>query len=418
MAGCRIARKTNLRSVGVVIETRTDLCMSTFQLSEEIEAFRHDVRKMAEREFAPKAAYWDEEEAFPEDNRRLLAELGYFGLIVPEEYGGLGAPIIQSVVCCEEIARTCFNTATLAQICIHGPSRAISILGTDEQKQRLLPGVVSGESLISISISEAHAGSAVTDLRTRVTETPNGYILDGSKCFTTLAGFATHFLVFARFGDSHGARGIGAVILDRNSPGLEVGAPDKKMGGRGAPECAVFFDECPISPENILLRGDPDSSRGFKTLMDAFGPERAGNAAICIGVAQAAYETALRYASERNQFGRPLMEFQGIQWKIADMATQIHAARMMTYRAATNERNGFPDPKEVAMAKLYANEMVQRVTSEALQIHGHYGYTRGFPLERMVRDARGFAVAGGTTEILRNTISAMEFGRTFDQRRS
>lgn len=392
--------------------------MSTFQLSDDIEEFRYEVRKMAEREFAPKAAYWDEEEAFPEENRRLLAKLGYFGLIVPEEYGGLGAPIIQSVVCCEELGRTCFNTATLAQICIHGPARAISIIGTEEQKQRLLPDVISGKSLISISISEAHAGSAVTDLRTNVKETANGYVLNGSKCFTTLAGFATHFLVFARFSNGKGARGIGAVIVSRDAPGVEVGAPDKKMGGRGAPECSVFFDGCEIAPEDVLLKGDPDNSNGFKMLMDAFGPERAGNAAICIGVAQSAYETALAYAQEREQFGRPLMEFQGIQWKIADMATQIHAARMMTYRAATNERNGFPDAKEVAMAKLYANEMVQRVTSEALQIHGHYGYTRSYPLERMVRDSRGFAVAGGTTEILRNTISAMEFGRTFNQRRS
>ena len=152
--------------------------------------------------------------------------------------------------------------------------------------------------------------------------------------------------------------------------------------------------------------------------MDSFGPERCGNAAICVGLAQGAYDAAHAYVQEREQFGRPLMEFQGIQWKIADMATQIHAARMMVYRAATNEKGGFPDPKETTMAKLFANEMVQKVTSEALQIHGHYGYTRAFPLERMMRDARCYAVGGGTVEILRNTIAAMELGRTFNQRRS
>ncbi len=392
--------------------------MNAFKLSDDIEAFRDDVRKLAEKEFAPKAAHWDEEEIFPEENRRQLADLGYFGLLVPEEYGGLGAPIIQSVVCCEEIARSCLNTATVFQIYVHGPSRAIAILGTDEQKERWLPDVVSGQSLFAISISEPHAGSAVTDLRTHVTKTDGGYTLNGAKCFTTLGGYATHYLVLARFGDGSGARGIGAVIVDRKAAGVVVGEPDKKMGGRGAPECSIFFDDCFIPQENVLLTGDPGSTSGFKTLMDAFGPERCGNAAICVGVAQGAYEAALNYAQEREQFGRPLMEFQGIQWKIADMATQIHAARMMTYRAAMNERNGFPDPKDVAMAKLYANEMVQRVTSEALQIHGHYGYTRSYPLERMYRDSRGFAVGGGTTEILRNTIAAMEFGRTFNQRRS
>lgn len=391
--------------------------MPVFRLDGELEAFRAEIRKLAEKEFAPRAAYWDEQECFPEDNRRLLAKLGYFGLLIPEAYGGAGAPIVQSTVFVEEIARCCFNTATVCQIYLHGPSRAITVLGTEEQKRRWLPGVVTGEHLFAISISEAHAGSAVTDLRTRMTRSGCGYVLNGAKCFTTLGGYATHLLVFARFGETTGARGIGAVIVDRDTPGLTIGKPDPKMGGRGAPECPIFFDNCPVAAENVLVLGMPESSASFRLLMDAFGPERCGNAAICVGIAQGAYEAAKAYAAERGQFGRPLMEFQGIQWKIADMATQIHAARLMVYRAATNEKNGFPDSKEVAMAKLYANEMVQRVTNEALQIHGHYGYTRSFPLERMYRDGRGYAVGGGTTEILRNTIAAMEFGRSFDQRR-
>ena len=194
--------------------------------------------------------------------------------------------------------------------------------------------------------------------------------------------------------------------------------PDPKMGGRGAPECDVFFEDCRVPKENLLVPGNPDNSDGFRTLMRAFGPERVGNAAICVGVAQAAYDAALDFSRQRQQFGRPIMEFQGIQWKIADMATQIHAARLMVYRAATHEQDGFPDPRDTAMAKLYANEMVQRCTNEALQIHGHRGYMRRYPLERMVRDARGYAVGGGTTEILRNTIAALEFGRNFNQRRN
>ncbi len=243
-------------------------------------------------------------------------------------------------------------------------------------------------------------------------------MLNGTKCFTTLGNYCTHSLVFARFGKCEGSRGIGALIVPADAKGVRFGHPDRKMGGRGAPECEMVFEDCRVPRKDVLVPGDPDSSKSFKVLMEAFGPERCGNAAICVGLAQGALDQAVRYAQERSQFGRPLMEFQGIQWKIADMATQIHAARMMVYRAASNETNGFPNPMDTTMAKLYANEMVQRVTNEALQIHGHYGYTRAFPLERMVRDARGYSVAGGTAEILRNTIAAMVFGRTFDQRRS
>ena len=171
-------------------------------------------------------------------------------------------------------------------------------------------------------------------------------------------------------------------------------------------------------PEDVLVEGDPESSRSFALLMSSFGPERVGNAAMCVGLAQGAFDAAKSYSEIRHQFGRPIKEFQGLQWKIADMATQIHAARLMVYRAATNPApNGFPDPMDATMAKLYANEMAQRVTNEALQIHGHNGYTREYPLERMVRDARGFALGGGTVEILRNTIAAMVYGHSFDQRR-
>ena len=389
-----------------------------FKLDAELEEFRNHVRRFAEKEFSGDAAKWDEQELFPEKNRKKLAEQGYLGLLIPEEYGGYGAPIIQSVLFVEEIGRICFNTATICQIYLHGPSRAITILGNEDQKKRWLPGVVTGDYMFAISISEANAGSAVTDLRTTAVKDGDSYVINGSKCFTTLGEFATHILVFVRFEKSKGARGIGAIVVERDTPGITFGKPDKKMGGRGVPESDVFFDDCRVSEENVLVMGKQDSSQGFKTLMDAFGPERCCNAAICVGIAQGAYEIAKAYAEDRLQFGRPLMEFQGIQWKIADMATQLHAARMMVYRAATNEVNGFPEPKEVAMAKLYANEMVQRVTNEALQIHGHYGYTRAFPLERMYRDGRGYAVGGGTTEILRNTIAAMEFGRTFNQRSS
>jgi butyryl-CoA dehydrogenase len=388
---------------------------SPFQLASAHESFRAEVRAFAERHFAAKASYWDEHEEFPEENRRTLAAAGWFGLLIPPEYGGRGAPLIRSILFVEEMARVCFNTTTICQIGLHGPARAIAVLGNDEQKRRFLPGCASGEHLFAISITEPGAGSATTDIETTARDDGDAWLLDGHKCYTTLGVQCTHTLVFARFG-GRGAKGIGALIVDARSPGVTVGVPDPKMGGRGAPECDLRFEGVRVPKENVLVQGDPKTSDGFRVLMAGFGPERVGNAAICVGVAQAAYEQALAFVKERRQFGRPIEEFQGIQWKIADMATQIHAARLMVYRAATNEKGGFPDPRDTTIAKLYANEMVQRVTNEALQIHGHRGYTRLYPLERMYRDARGYAVGGGTTEILRNTLAALELGRTFDQR--
>ncbi len=372
---------------------------------------------MAERAFRDKAAYWDEKELYPHENRELLAKLGYLGMVIPEEYGGAGAPVIQGTIMLEEIARVCFNTALVAQIAINGPARAITILGSEEQKRRWLPGCVSGENLFAIGISEPGAGSAMTDMITSATPDGDHIIVNGQKGFCTSGHLATHIFVFARWGKTQGPRGIGALIVEKGTPGFEIGHPAPKMGGRGVPEVELFFDNCRVRRENLIMAGDPDSTRSFKRLMSSFGPERVGNAAMCLGVAQGAYELAKSYSMERKQFGRPICEFQGLQWKVADMALQIHAARLMIYRAATHLVDGFPDPLEAAYAKLYANEMVQRVTNEALQIHGHYGFTREFPLERMVRDSRGFALGGGTTEILRNTIASMVYGRAFDQRK-
>ncbi|MGQ0502034.1 MAG: acyl-CoA dehydrogenase family protein [Panacagrimonas sp.] len=387
-----------------------------FQLDPELESFRQDVRRTAERAFSAKAAYWDEQEEYPLENRELLAKLGYLGLVIPEEYGGVGAPVIQGTIMLEEIARVCFNTALIAQLALNGPARAIAILGSEEQKRRWLPGCVSGQNLFAIGISEPGAGSAMTDMITSATPDGDHIVLNGQKGFCTSGHLATHIFVFARWGKTQGPRGIGALVVEKGTPGFEIGHPGPKMGGRGVAEVELFFDHCRVPVENLIRAGDPNSTRSFKRLMSSFGPERVGNAAMCLGVAQGAYELARSYSLERKQFGKPICEFQGIQWKVADMATQIHAARLMIYRAATNLVDGFPDPLEAAYAKLYANEMVQRVTNEALQIHGHYGFTREFPLERMVRDCRGFALGGGTTEILRNTIAAMVYGRAFDQR--
>ncbi len=383
----------------------------------ELEEFRAAVRKFAVDAFAAKAAYWDEKEEFPQENRDLLAKLGYLGLVIPEQYGGSGLSILHATVFLEEISRVCFNTALVCQVAINGPSRAIEILGSEEQKKRLLPKCVTGEYMFGIGMSEPGAGSATTDMVTSATPGGDGWRLNGHKVFCTGGHLATHILVFARFGKTKGAHGIGAVIVEKGMPGFSVGKPDRKMGGRGVAEAELYFDNVRIPKENVLMVGDENSTKSFRVLMSSFGPERVGNAAMCLGVAHEALELAVAYSKERHQFGRPICEFQGIQWKIADMATQIHATRLMVHHAATHLENGFPNPLAAAQAKLYANEMVQRVTNEALQIHGHYGFTRDFPLERMVRDSRGFALGGGTVEILRNTIASIVYGRSFNQRR-
>lgn len=383
----------------------------------ELEEFRAAVRKFAVDAFAAKAAYWDEKEEFPQENRALLARLGYLGLVIPEQYGGSGLSILHATVFLEEISRVCFNTALVCQLAINGPSRAIEILGSEEQKKRLLPQCVTGAYMFGIGMSEPGAGSATTDMVTAATPDGDGWRLNGHKVFCTGGHLATHVLVFARFGKTKGAHGIGALIVEKDMPGFSVGKPDRKMGGRGVAEAELYFDKVRIPKENVLMVGDEKSTKSFRVLMSSFGPERVGNAAMCLGVAHEALELALGYSKERHQFGRPICEFQGIQWKIADMATQIHATRLMVHHAATHLENGFPNPLAAAQAKLYANEMVQRVTNEALQIHGHYGFTRDFPLERMVRDSRGFALGGGTVEILRNTIASIVYGRSFSQRR-
>ncbi len=389
-----------------------------FKLDPELEDFRNEARKLAEREFAPRAAHWDEHEEFPAVNRDKLAELGYLGMFIPEEYGGSGAPVIQGTVFLEEMARVCFNTALVSQLYLNGPSRAISVLGSDEQKKRFLPDMAAGKKFIAIAISEPEAGSAVTDLRTTATKDGDGWVLNGNKCWSTGAHVADYALVFCRFGKASGAKGIGAFVVDLKKPGARIGHISLKMGGRGLTEAEIILENYKAGPEDVLVKGDPESSRSFALLMSSFGPERVGNAAMCVGLAQGAFEAAKSHSEIRHQFGRPIKEFQGLQWKIADMATQLHAARLMVYRAATNPApNGFPDPMDATMAKLYANEMAQRVTNDALQIHGHNGYTREYPLERMVRDARGFALGGGTVEILRNTIAAMVYGHSFNQRR-
>jgi hypothetical protein len=384
-----------------------------FELTPEQEALRARARDLADRVFAQRAARWDEREEYPWDNVKDLVAAGLMGLTIPREYGGQDRPVLDVVLAIEEVARACGVTARIVVEGNLGVVGALRAYGTEAQKRRYFPWVLEGEKP-AIAISEPHAGSAATDLETRAEETSDGFVLHGHKHYITGAGTSRLYLVFARFGGRPGAEGIGGILVERDTPGFRIGRREFMMGLRGIPEGELHFEGCHVPRENLLV-GPGD---GFKKLMRAYNGQRLGAATVALGLAQGAWERALRYASQRRQFGRPIADFQGIRWKLADMAVGLDAARLLIHRAAVRAGRGFPDAVEAAKAKTFAAEMAQAVTSQALQIHGAAGYGRSLPLERMARDARMFAIGGGTVEMMRNLIADHVLGSKLDWRRA
>ena len=371
-----------------------------FELSAEQQALRARARELADTAFAERAAHWDATEEYPWENVKALAAAGFMGMTIPREHGGGDRPLLDVVLVIEEIARACGITGRIVVEGNLGVVGALRSYGTDAQKRRYFPWVLDGEKP-AIAITEVEAGSAATDLATRADETPTGYRITGHKRYITGAGTSRLYLVYARFGDRPGAEGIGGVLVERDTPGFRVGHREYMMGLRGIPEGELHFEGCEVPRENLLVApGD-----GFKKLMLAYNGQRLGAATVALGLAQGAFERALAFAAERRQFGRPIAEFQGLRWKLADMALRIDAARLLIHRAAARARGPYPDALEAAKAKTFAAETAQFVTSEALQIHGAAGYGRTLPLERMMRDARMFAIGGGTLEMMRNLIA-------------
>jgi hypothetical protein len=371
-----------------------------FELGPEQQAFRARVRALADAAFAPRAQTWDATEEYPWENVKDLVAAGLMGMTIPREHGGADRPLLEVVLAIEEVARACGITGRIVVEGSLGVVGALRAYGTEAQQRRYFPWVLEGDKP-AIAISEPGAGSAATDLETRADEVPGGFALTGHKCWITGAGTSRLYLVFARFGGRAGAEGIGGLLVERDTPGFTIGRREYMMGLRGIPEGELHFDRC-VVPREQLLVGPGD---GFKKLMAAYNGQRLGAATVALGLAQGAYERALAYATERRQFGRPIGEFQGIRWKLADMAIRLDAARLLVHRAAARAGRGFPDALEAAKAKTFAAETAQQVTSEALQIHGAAGYGRTLPLERMVRDARMFAIGGGTLEMMRNLIA-------------
>ena len=371
-----------------------------FELTAEQQTLRLRARELADGVFAERAAHWDATEEYPWENVKALVAAGFMGMTIPREYGGGDRPLLDVVLVIEEIARACGITARIVVEGNLGVVGALRSYGTETQKRRYFPWVLEGEKP-AIAITEVEAGSAATDLATRAEETPAGYRITGHKRYITGAGTSRLYLVFARFGQRPGADGIGGILVERDTPGFRIGRREYMMGLRGIPEGELHFEACEVPRENLLVpAGD-----GFKNLMRAYNGQRLGAATVALGLAQGAYERALAFVGERKQFGRPIGDFQGLRWKLADMALRLDAARLLIHRAAARARGPYPDALEAAKAKTFAAETAQFVTSEALQIHGAAGYGRSLPLERMMRDARMFAIGGGTLEMMRNLIA-------------
>lgn len=390
------------------------------ELPAELQAVRATARAVADAELRPWAAHWDETEQFPRRSLDAVREAGLLDATLPVEYGGRGLGPLAGCVIVEELATACLSSAMAAQPFLNGPWRAVYVLGDDEQRSRLLPDVATGHRHYAIAMSEPGAGTAGTDLRAEMRPDGDGYRLHGHKCWITGGREADTMIVFARLPGTVGPYGIGAVVIEglaeARPAGMSAPHVDPKMGIRGVAECEYVFDGVRIERRNVLIAPDPASKQGASILVNQFNPERCGNAAMCTGLGQAALDASVAHLKAREQFGRPLADFQGLQWKVADMALDVETSRMLTWRAARSGGDGFPAQRETVMAKLHSSEMVQRVTNQAIQIHGARGYSRRWPVERLFRDGRGLAIGGGTAEVMRNLLAGLVLDRRTSQR--
>ena len=384
-----------------------------FQLNEEQKMLKKMVHELAEKEFRPKVAEWEAEaEHMPREYFKKLADLGLLGLPIPVEYEGQGRTAFEGILAIEELARVSIQPAMPVFESSVGPVRVIEQFGTEEQKRKYVPPVCRGESWIAVGMTEPEAGSALTDLSTRAVLDGNHYVVNGMKRFVTGGGEADVYVTYVRLSEQKGAKGIGGLIIEKGTPGFSFGKQEQFMGFRGAPSCDLIFEDCRVPKENLVVKeGD------FRKLMTAFDLERCGNATMCLGIAQGALEEAMAYSQQRKQWGKEICEFQAIQSMLADMALRVEASRLLIYRATVNAAAGLPVPLEANLAKCFANQMVREVTGLALQVHGGYGYSKDYPIERMLRDGWGWGVAGGTIEIQKITIASQLLNRRFDQRR-
>ena len=383
-----------------------------FNLTEQQRALKETAKKFAEKELMEVAREIEKNDKPP--SREILkrfAELGFLGINLPEKYGGAGLSHFEAVLVLEEIAKISIAVAFPVFESSFGPALAISSFAPDELKKEVLPKVCLGDMVIAVSMSEPNAGSALTDLTTKANILEDKLVLNGQKRWCSGAGHADAYVVYSRMSEEKGAKGIGAVLLEKNSKGFTFGKPEQHMGFRGVPSADMYFDNVEIPLKNIIV-----PAGGFKKLMEAFDLERCGNTTMSLSCAQSAYNFVLQYIQERKQFGKAIIDFQAVQIQLAEIKMKLDASRLLLYRAVVNADKELPSIAESSIAKCFANEIAREVTGKCVQLMGGYGYSKEFPIEQKMRDAWGWGIAGGSIDIQKTNIASALIGRRFNQR--
>jgi alkylation response protein AidB-like acyl-CoA dehydrogenase len=378
-----------------------------FSLTEEQKLFAESVQRFALDKLKDGALKRAHSNKYPWEVARMLSEQGFLGITIKEEDGGMGGTLMDAVIAIEQLALVCPKSADIVQAGNFGAIRTFAEYASAEQKAKWLPKLLSGELVISLGMSEPDAGSAATDLKTSVKEDGDHYVINGSKVFGTHSRDASIFLVYCRFGP--GLDGIGSVIIERGTPGFTVGEPSEFMSGEEW--CPLYFEDARIPKSNLLL-----GPGGFKRQMSAFNVERIGNTARSLAIGRHAFNLARDYVMERKQFGRPLCEFQGLQWKFADMALKLEAAQLLLYRAAVGADTGLPSAYDTTLAKLACNQAGFEVACESVQMMGGMGYSRETLAEYCMLRTKGWMIAGGSVEMMKNRMAEFIFERRFSQR--
>jgi len=383
-----------------------------FQLSEEQKELQESVRRYAQERLLPLAETIEQTGEPPSQALvQEFAEMGYLGINISDELGGLGLGNLEALLVIEELGKVSSAIGfPVFESCV-GPIRAIEKFGNRELAEELVPQVCRGEKMVAIAMSEPAAGSALTDLKTTAVIEGNDVVLNGSKRWCSGGGHADGYVVYCRMSDDPGAKSIGAVYVEKGTDGLTFGRPEHLMGFRGVPSSDIFFDNVRVPLRNVVV-----GAGGFKQLMGAFDLERCGNATMALAQASAALDHVIEYTQEREQFGKPIVDFQAVQLKLAEMQMQVEAARLLIWRAAVDAEQGFPSIMNSSVAKCFANEISRTVTGNALQLMGGYGYSKEYPMERRFRDAWGWGIAGGAIDIQKVNIASAMVGRRFNQR--
>ncbi|KGP74166.1 acyl-CoA dehydrogenase [Pontibacillus yanchengensis] len=370
------------------------------EFTEEQEMMRKMVRDFAQKEVAPIVEKMDKEDYYPTDVVKKMGELGLMGIPIPEEYGGAGMDFTSYIIAIHELSKVSASVGVILSVHTSVGTNPILYFGSEEQKKTYIPKLASGEYIGAFALTEPGAGSDAGSLKTKAIKDGDHYMLNGSKVFITNGGEADTYIVFARTNPDAGSKGVSAFILEKGTPGFEIGKKENKMGMNGSSTVSLSFDNCKVPASQLL----GEEGEGFKIAMANLNIGRIGIAAQSLGIAEAALEESVAYAKEREQFGKPIAQYQGISFKLADMATAVEASKLLTYNAASLRTRGKDCGKEASMAKMHASQTAMSVTTEAIQVHGGYGYTEDYPVERFFRDAKVCEIYEGTNEIQRIVI--------------